>query len=719
MSRTLPLAGAYAAAVQNPGFCFTDETLRGSVIQKNNLGQPRAMSGQFSVVFPMVSPDGGRYAVKCFTHDAPNQLRRYDLIYAGLTRLQPRWATDFIYQPDGIRVEGETFPVLRLDWVEGVSLMAWLETHRTRADIRRLAEEFDRLVRELAAAGVGHGDLQHGNILVQADGSLRLIDYDAIYLPGMGLEEYPSDEIGLPGYQPPDRTAADYGPDMDRFSAWLISLSLRALAADPSLLGALNPQRGEYLLLDRDDFADPWFSARMRLLEAHADPRIRDLADRVRILLTLPLSEMPDPAAPWSYDGPVPERPPRPRPRAESRPRPVNPEWMAAARLTTPSAPSQQPVSSRSGGSGQGAAAVAGVFVMVMMLVGGIIILASHHSPRRYGPAPRATKQLEPTPAGLAFPLSDGHVTDLGNDGSLNLGDGGDTLIWSADTRFTVFTTGTAPYEVPQMSGDCVTAFNGSGGAEITQAAAWRYHKLARVGYAAVDGARSAWSDGTIRDSCTGKILAAASPAALSSDPPECVTGSTVIRQQGTWSAPGGLRAWRNRKQLWQRLGRLNAVCDGEGTAAVLDSAYNTVDLIDPATGKPLWKSPGSVCVTRPGIPDECAYGPQEPANLAEIAGVVIFSGNGVVFAFDKKTGKPLWQQAGQCLLADRASPRPQALLGPCPHVSSTDTPSATVVNPETGAVARTLDIGSQGPCVANARILLIGSGDNYDELDW
>lgn len=234
MSRTMPSVDDYAAAVRNPGLCFSDDALCSGAVQRHELGRR-------SVVFQLTSSDGSRHAVKCFTREEPRRLPRYERIFQGLTALKPRWAAEFAYLEDGIRVGGEMYPVLRMDWVEGMSLLTWLREHQDATEIARLAAEFDRLIRELAGAGIAHGDLRPGNILVQPDGTLRLIDYDAMYVPGVGLGEYPPDETGHPDHRPPGRTEPEYGPDADRFAAWLISLSLHALAADPSLLDSLPP----------------------------------------------------------------------------------------------------------------------------------------------------------------------------------------------------------------------------------------------------------------------------------------------------------------------------------------------------------------------------------------------------------------------------------------------------------------------------------------------
>ena len=59
----------------------------------------------------------------------------------------------------------------------------------------------------LRGIGIAHNDLQHGNVMVQADGRIRLVDYDGIFLPGLS----PPDEKGHSNYQHPlRRTAEDY-----------------------------------------------------------------------------------------------------------------------------------------------------------------------------------------------------------------------------------------------------------------------------------------------------------------------------------------------------------------------------------------------------------------------------------------------------------------------------------------------------------------------------
>ncbi|MGP0022702.1 MAG: AarF/UbiB family protein [Streptosporangiaceae bacterium] len=290
--QSFPSGFDYQEAVQHPDRCFSDSDLRSASCERMAMGLPKMISGNFASVFPMTSASGHKYAIKCFTRRVSHQLQRYELISDRLSARKPWWATDFQYIPAGIQVEASDFPVLRMDWVNGVTLTHWISEHTDRpADITKLAHRFDEMIHDLSASGLAHGDLQAGNLLVTDDGRLHLVDYDGMYVPG--LDGLPPDEVGHPDYQSPSRSQSDYGPDMDRFSAWLISLSLKMLAAAPELWDQLNPTQDEYLLLNRHDLRDLDTSPRLSELCLHQDMEVRRLAQVTRQILSLPLAAIP------------------------------------------------------------------------------------------------------------------------------------------------------------------------------------------------------------------------------------------------------------------------------------------------------------------------------------------------------------------------------------------------------------------------------------------
>lgn len=57
---------------------------------------------------------------------------------------------------------------------------------RPRRGSGRWPGRFDRLGLWLLEADFAHGDLKQDNLIVMPDGSLRLIDYDGVYLPSLG-----------------------------------------------------------------------------------------------------------------------------------------------------------------------------------------------------------------------------------------------------------------------------------------------------------------------------------------------------------------------------------------------------------------------------------------------------------------------------------------------------------------------------------------------------
>lgn len=296
--RQFPSGADYAEALQHTQLCFRHPELQGARPELTKLGLPRPISGAFASVFSLTSTSSGqRYAIKCFTRHVPDQERRYEAISSRLAQLDPSelsqpWNLGFEYLPDAISVKQDRYPVLKMQWVEAVTLSSWLDDNHThRFAVDRLADRFEALTHDLATHGIAHGDLQHGNLLVASDDTLRLVDYDGMYVPalaGMG-----GTERGHRNYQSPMRGNDDFGATLDRFSAWVIFFSLKAIASDPTLWNRLHEPSGEFLLLTEDDFKNVGGSTRLQTLLAHPDRTVSGLADQVRSLAFQPLDVLP------------------------------------------------------------------------------------------------------------------------------------------------------------------------------------------------------------------------------------------------------------------------------------------------------------------------------------------------------------------------------------------------------------------------------------------
>lgn len=349
--RKFPTGANYVEALQNPTLCFEDPDLKHGTVQQSPVLGPKAISGNFASVFSVTAPGGQRYALKCFTRDSSTLEARYQAISRHLAGLRPAklsqpWPVGIEYLPRGVLVAGEWYPALKMAWVEGTSLITWIDRNvRDATAVLRTAERFAALIADLEKLGVAHGDLQHGNLLVAADGTLRLVDYDGMYVPA--LKGQGATENGHRNYQSPTRTSADFGPAMDRFSAWVIYLSLVATATDPTVWDQLHDDQGEFLILKEDDFKEPRSSLAWSLLLTHADPDLRALAAQTHGRLTTAAHAVP----PLSTAGAIPTPIPAPRPAPAAARQGGAPSWLAGH---IPQQPQSMPAAS-SGGTGKAA----------------------------------------------------------------------------------------------------------------------------------------------------------------------------------------------------------------------------------------------------------------------------------------------------------------------------------------------------------------------------
>lgn len=228
-----PSLDQYQSAVQNPNVAFRDPSLQRGEVGMDPLGIPEPYGGGFAYTYSFKS-NGNEFAVRCFKGENQKRQQRYNAISTWMRATpRPYWVS-FDYQPAGISVSGHTYPIVKMDWAKGLSLGAYVYKHHADAPkMRALRDQFVKLASDFERMGCAHGDLQNGNVLVGSNGSLILIDYDGLYVPGM--QQGDGDEIGIAHFQHPSRTEKLFGPRMDRFSFAVIWLSLESLARKPDL----------------------------------------------------------------------------------------------------------------------------------------------------------------------------------------------------------------------------------------------------------------------------------------------------------------------------------------------------------------------------------------------------------------------------------------------------------------------------------------------------
>ena len=291
--RNWPSARYFTEAIQCPSVCFAHPVLRHTLPAVDRLGMPLVTSGQFAYVYKLNSTneDGDDFAVRCFRGYLGDRDQRYRAIQDHLQHAPVAYLSDFTYAPEGILVGGNRFPILFMKWIEGPTLDLYIGEMVNRPDVLlHLSQEWLRLLHSLRSAGVAHGDLQHGNIIVE-HGQLRLVDHDGIFVPAMA--GWTASEVGHQHYQHPQRDALHFDEKLDNFSALVIYLSLLSLAERP---GLWQEYHDENLLFTKTDFSDPAASSLFQ--------KIREIGpEHARLAETLATAATGTPAeVPWLLD---------------------------------------------------------------------------------------------------------------------------------------------------------------------------------------------------------------------------------------------------------------------------------------------------------------------------------------------------------------------------------------------------------------------------------
>jgi hypothetical protein len=282
---------AYREAIQNPQLNLADPELKRGDPVLDALGLPRAVSGNFAAVFALQC-NGRRYAVKCFFNEFADQFQRYEAIHNFLHSVERSWEVEFEFQARGIRLGSVWHPIVKMEWIDAVRLDRYVEAHlHDRQALLDLARRFVDLVSDLRECGIAHGDLQHGNIMVTPRGELRLVDYDGMFVPA--LKGLGSHELGHPNYQHPARTPSDFDARLDNFSAWVIYISLVALAVDPSVWVRVNAGE-EQLLFNRQDFEATIYSPGFGALQMSGDVQLAELAAELKKIVARGVADVPD-----------------------------------------------------------------------------------------------------------------------------------------------------------------------------------------------------------------------------------------------------------------------------------------------------------------------------------------------------------------------------------------------------------------------------------------
>lgn len=198
-------------------------------------GNPIMSSGNFAVVFKMT--DGEKdYAIKCFTKEQEGRAFAYKRISEYLDSKNSQFLVKFKFLDRELFVDTtqgsiNEFPVVQLDWIDGLSLDIYIKSIKNDKRKREcLAESFREMTLSLLSEPFAHGDIKPDNIIVTSDGDLKLIDYDGMFVPSMYGEK--AREGGSPAFRHPNRLNLPFDRHVDDYPLTLILLLLSVNAVD-------------------------------------------------------------------------------------------------------------------------------------------------------------------------------------------------------------------------------------------------------------------------------------------------------------------------------------------------------------------------------------------------------------------------------------------------------------------------------------------------------
>ena len=251
-----PLISEYLAAIREAKDNLDKLSHLVPVLDK--YGEPYRSSGAFAVVFKMKDEQTGKcYALKCFTEEQEGRAEAYRQIAEELEFVDSPYITSVKYLEKEMFVdsncEDEEFPVLLMDWIEGETMETYVAANYTDTHaMSMLCYRFCKMAAWLRSQPFAHGDIKPDNIMVRPDGTLKLVDYDGMFVPAMKGQKSPT--IGTKDFSHPLRTIDDFDETIDDFALASIALSLKAISLDPSLLQTYGAS--DRLLFSAADYLD-------------------------------------------------------------------------------------------------------------------------------------------------------------------------------------------------------------------------------------------------------------------------------------------------------------------------------------------------------------------------------------------------------------------------------------------------------------------------------
>lgn len=242
------------SSISNPAL-IKDPFIKNAEFEHLKIGGYKRYTGGFSVVFPC-TVNNEKWAFRCWYTELGNVKDRYEKFAKDIHKSRLPYFCDFTYVDSGICVNGKLYPTTRMKWIDGETIKDYIcNNSHDKNKLKKLADRFVKMCNDMHSFQFAHGDLQHGNILVDKNDNLYLVDYDSMYTPALkGASDYIH---GLPDYQHPNRKDNLLSNEkVDYFSELIIYICILAVAVRPEFVNEYQLADQERLLFSKDDYKD-------------------------------------------------------------------------------------------------------------------------------------------------------------------------------------------------------------------------------------------------------------------------------------------------------------------------------------------------------------------------------------------------------------------------------------------------------------------------------
>ncbi len=198
------------------------------------------------------------------------------------------WVAERIHHANLVRLSQPQRPrtglYFLMEYIDGISLQQWQQQH-PRAGIEQVLQIFDQLLnglRVLHRADVIHADIKPGNVMIQRDGGVKLIDYGSCHARGLQDNAQPTEQpLGVRQYTAPeliDGQSPSERSDLFSVAAMLYELVTGELPWQGDTRRAHSQPLTAIQHYNR--YAPPWLQAILtRALSADPDERFHDAAE--------------------------------------------------------------------------------------------------------------------------------------------------------------------------------------------------------------------------------------------------------------------------------------------------------------------------------------------------------------------------------------------------------------------------------------------------------